>query len=83
MERVKVLMYSQPIPNDTVTFRRTLPEETKAKVAKALLRIAETDPGKETLMSLYQIQGFATLEDLQHRHLLKINSWEDYLQGHS
>ncbi|MGQ0568938.1 MAG: phosphate/phosphite/phosphonate ABC transporter substrate-binding protein [Armatimonadota bacterium] len=80
MERVKVLMYSQPIPNDTVTFRSDVPDETKAKVAKALLRIAETAPGKEALLSLYQIQGFVTLEDLRTKHGLKIRTWDDYFE---
>ncbi len=57
--KVKVLMYTDPIPNDTVSFRRDLPDEVKEKTTKALFRIAETAPGKESLDRLYQIQGFA------------------------
>ena len=63
-DKVKVLAYTDPIPNDTVSFRRDLSEEVKEKTTKALFRIAETAPGKETLDRLYQIQGFADFNAL-------------------
>lgn len=63
-DKVKVLAYTDPIPNDTVSFRRDLPEEVKEKTTKALFRIAETAPGKETLDRLYQIQGFSDFNAL-------------------
>ncbi|MDR7483808.1 MAG: phosphate/phosphite/phosphonate ABC transporter substrate-binding protein [Armatimonadota bacterium] len=64
-EKVKVLMYTDDIPNDTVSFRRDLPEEVKDKTTKALLRIAATGPGKETIFALYQHTGYADLETLR------------------
>jgi phosphonate transport system substrate-binding protein len=78
-EKVRVLVYTDPIPNDTVSFRRDLPEETKGNVAKALLRIAGTAPGRETLDRLYQIQGFADFEAL--KTLLgqpRLRTFDDY-----
>ena len=63
-DKVKVLMYTDPIPNDTVSFRRDLPDEVKEKTTKALFRIAETAPGREALDRLYQIQGFADFNAL-------------------
>ena len=64
-DKVKVLMYTEDIPNDTVSFRRDLPEEVKEKVTKAMFRIAATPPGRETIFALYQHQGYADLQALR------------------
>jgi phosphonate transport system substrate-binding protein len=77
--KVKVLMYTDPIPNDTVSFRRGLSDEVKDKVTKALFRIAETAPGKETLDRLYQIQGFADFNALTTTYKQsKLRNFDDY-----
>ena len=77
--KVKVLMYTDPIPNDTVSFRRGLPDEVKDKTTKALFRIAETAPGKETLDRLYQIQGFADFNALTTTYKQsKLRTFDDY-----
>ncbi len=67
-DKVKVLMYTDPIPNDTVSFRRELPDEVKEKVTKAMFRIAATAPGRETIFALYQHEGYADLAALQTTH---------------
>ncbi|MCL6553166.1 MAG: phosphate/phosphite/phosphonate ABC transporter substrate-binding protein, partial [Firmicutes bacterium] len=77
-ERVRVLVYTDPIPADTVSFRRDLPEEVKARTAVALLRIAQTAPGRETLDSLYRIHGFADLDALRTAHGLKLRTLDEF-----
>jgi phosphonate transport system substrate-binding protein len=52
------------IPSDTVSFRKELPAEVKQKVARALLRIAQTAPGKEAIMALYGHEAYADYDDL-------------------
>ncbi len=80
-DKIKVLMYSDPIPNDTVSFRRDLSEDVKGKVAKALLRVAETAPGKETMTALYQIQGFADFPALTTTYKMSnLKTFDDYFQ---
>jgi phosphonate transport system substrate-binding protein len=69
-DRVKVLAYTDDIPNDTVSFRRDLPDEVKEKATKALLRIAGTDPGKEAIFALYQHTAYADLETLRTTYKL-------------
>lgn len=69
-DKVKVLMYTNPIPNDTVSFRRDLPDEVKEKVTKAMFRIAATAPGRETIFSLYQHEGYADLAALRSTYKL-------------
>lgn len=78
-EKVKVLMYTDPIPNDTVSFRRDLADEVKEKVTKAMFRIAQTPPGKETIFALYQHEGYADLSALQTTYKLsKLKSFDEY-----
>ncbi len=80
-DKVKVLMYTDPIPNDTVAFRRGLAEDVKERTAKALLRIAETAPGKETIDRLYQIQGFADFQALTTTYkMAKLKTFDEYFQ---
>lgn len=78
-DKIKVLAYTDPIPNDTVSFRRGLSDEVKDKTTKALFRIAETAPGKETLDRLYQIQGFADFNALTTTYKQsKLRTFNDY-----
>jgi phosphonate transport system substrate-binding protein len=80
-EKVKVLMYTDPIPNDTVSFRRDLPEEVREKVTKAMFRIAQTAPGKETIFALYQHEGYADFEALRTTYKLsKLKNFDEYFQ---
>jgi phosphonate transport system substrate-binding protein len=80
-DKVKVLAYTDAIPNDTVSFRRDLPEETRDRVTKALFRIAETAPGKEQLDRLYQIQGFADFGALTTTYKQgKLKNFDEYFQ---
>lgn len=74
-QKVVVLAYVKPyIPNDTVSVRRGLGEETTTKVVRALKRIAETQSGKEAIYALYDIDGFADYEDLVTKY--KVNRRE-------
>jgi phosphonate transport system substrate-binding protein len=80
-DKVKVLMYTDPIPNDTVSFRRDLPEEVREKVTKAVFRIAQTAPGKETIFALYQHEGYADFEALRTTYKLsKLKNFDEYFQ---
>ncbi len=80
-EKVKILMYTDPIPNDTVTFRRDLPDEVREKTIKALFNIAKTAPGKETIFTLYQHEGYADLAALRTTYKLsKLKSFDEYFQ---
>jgi phosphonate transport system substrate-binding protein len=57
MQKVKVVWKSDPIPNDTVSFRRGLPADVVDRVTSALLRFSETPAGLDTLKSLYEIEA--------------------------
>jgi phosphonate transport system substrate-binding protein len=59
MQKVKVVWKSDPIPNDTVSFRRELPGDVKDRVTKALLRFSQEPAGLDALKSLYEIEALA------------------------
>lgn len=71
MQKVKVVWKSDPIPNDTVSFRKGLPEDVKAKVATALLRFSQTPAGLDALKSLYEIEALADYNLLVTKYKVK------------
>lgn len=63
-EKVVVIWRSDPvIPNDTVSFATSVPEEVRQKIVDALLQISETEEGKEALNAVYQIEGLQVVDD--------------------
>lgn len=62
-EKVKIVTLSDPIPNDTVSFREDLPEEIKENLTQAILDMAESDEGQEMLGELYNITGLVRATD--------------------
>jgi phosphonate transport system substrate-binding protein len=72
MQKVKVIGYTNPIPNDTWSLNPRLSADLRAKIKDRLLRIARTPEGREALRNLYSIDGLTdsiTLSDEQVRSL--------------
>ncbi|MEW6029169.1 MAG: phosphate/phosphite/phosphonate ABC transporter substrate-binding protein [Chloroflexota bacterium] len=57
MDKVKVVEVSIPIPNDGVQFAASFPEDLKAQIIAALLKIAGTEEGMAALDAAYQWGG--------------------------
>lgn len=65
-EKVKIVRLSDPIPNDTVSFRKDLDEEVKNNVVMAIMNMSKTDQGQELLGELYNITGFVPATDADY-----------------
>ncbi len=78
MQKLKVIWYSDPIPNDTVTFRRELPAAVKDKVTTALLRYSQTPAGLDALKSLYEIEALADYNLLVTKYKVKASSLDAF-----
>ncbi|MCK9557336.1 MAG: phosphate/phosphite/phosphonate ABC transporter substrate-binding protein [Candidatus Cloacimonetes bacterium] len=65
-EKVRIIGFTDWIPNDTVTFRRNLPEELEKEVVKALYDFAQTPEGRSTLKSLYDVDGLEHASDADY-----------------
>lgn len=59
MQKLRVIWRSEPIPNDTVSFRRGLPRDVEDRVTTALLQFSQTPAGLDALKSLYEIEALA------------------------
>ena len=66
IEKVKIIGFSDWIPNDTVTFRKGFPPEMKEKIIQALLDFANTKEGHETLVKLLDIDNFVRATDADY-----------------
>lgn len=66
-EKLVPVAYTSDIPNDTVSVRKDLPADLKAKIKDALLKFAQTEDGKKVLKDLYTIDGFAEGSDKDYQ----------------
>jgi phosphonate transport system substrate-binding protein len=62
-EVVVVLATTTDIPNDTVSFTKDFPKDTRDKIVAALLEIAGTEEGLAALETLYSIAGLEATTD--------------------
>jgi phosphate/phosphite/phosphonate ABC transporter binding protein len=64
MDKIVVIWRTDPvIPNDNVSYASTLPEDVRAKLTEAFLKITETEEGKAALKAVYQIEGLKVVDD--------------------
>ncbi|HLA24117.1 MAG TPA: phosphate/phosphite/phosphonate ABC transporter substrate-binding protein [bacterium] len=64
MQKVKVIGFTDPIPNDTWSLSIKLNPALRAKIKDRLLRIAKTPVGVEALRNLYSIEGLTDKVEL-------------------
>ncbi len=66
MEKIKIIGFTDWIPNDTVTFRKDFPKDMREEIVNALLEYASTDEGHETLVKLLDIDNFVRATDADY-----------------
>jgi phosphonate transport system substrate-binding protein len=62
MEKLCVLGYTSPIPNDGVVVRGELSDDLKQQIQQALIDIAETEEGKALTDELFNVTAFAPID---------------------
>ena len=63
LEKVIPVAFTDWIPNDTVTFRKNLPQDLEDKVIKVLHAFSKSTHGKKIMDELYQIDGLEPATD--------------------
>ncbi|MCK5157022.1 MAG: phosphate/phosphite/phosphonate ABC transporter substrate-binding protein [Spirochaetales bacterium] len=63
MDEVIIIAVTTDIPNDGVQFIPSMPQEMREKIVNALLKIIETDEGKEALNIAYQWDALEVHDD--------------------
>lgn len=74
-EKIKIIEFTEPIPNDPVVFRKDMPEEMKQKISEALIQYVKTDEGRQTLMRLSGVTGLVPTTDKEY------DKTRDYLKS--
>ncbi len=64
--KLKIVALTDSIPNDTVTFRRGMPDEVKTKLVQALEKFAGTKDGQTIMKELYDIDGLTRATDADY-----------------
>lgn len=72
MQKTKPILYTNPIPQDTFSLYPKLSPELKAKIKDRLVRIGATEPGKEALRSLYNVEGLTDRVELTNEQLQQL-----------
>ncbi|MDP8231816.1 MAG: phosphate/phosphite/phosphonate ABC transporter substrate-binding protein [Candidatus Zophobacter franzmannii] len=65
-EKVKIVDFTDWIPNDTVTFRKEFPADMREKIVSALEKGFEDPKIKQMLFDLYQIDGLERATDADY-----------------
>jgi phosphonate transport system substrate-binding protein len=62
-QTVKIIAFTEDIPNDPFVFRKDLPKEIKQKMMNALIDFQGTPAGKKALFETYSVEGLAPAHD--------------------
>jgi len=65
-EKVRIVGFTDWIPNDTVTFRKNMPEDLEQEVVAALYEFSHSEAGTRILKSLYDVDGLDHATDADY-----------------
>ncbi len=77
LEKTHVIAKSLEIPNDTVSVRKGLPPDIVKKITDGLIKVAASDEGRITIMSLYGIDGFERTKDSDYDSVREVAKSEN------
>jgi phosphonate transport system substrate-binding protein len=71
-QKVKIIGFTQRIPNDPWVFRKDMDERMKEKIIDALLKYVATPEGGKSLYDIYDIRGLIRTKDSDYDGLRKL-----------
>ncbi len=71
-DKIKIIGFTEDIPNDPFVFRKDLPEEMKDKVVEAFLKFVSTKEGQEALYEIYDVESLIPTKDTDYDVLRKM-----------
>jgi len=72
VDKIKIIGFTESIPNDPVVFRKDIPEKMSAKIINALLKYLQTKKGQDVLYEISDIRGLIPTKDSDYEPLRKI-----------
>ncbi|MCU7490737.1 MAG: phosphate/phosphite/phosphonate ABC transporter substrate-binding protein [Ignavibacteria bacterium] len=74
VKKVKIIGFTESIPNDPYVFRKDMPEEMKRKIVNAFLKFVSTPKGQKAMFEIADIVGLIKTSDRDYdglRQMLK------------
>jgi phosphonate transport system substrate-binding protein len=71
-KKIKIIGFTQDIPNDPWVFRKDMDEGMKEKIINALLKFVKTPEGQKALYDIYDIRGLIRTKDSDYDGLRKL-----------
>jgi len=71
-KKVKIIGFTEDIPNDPWVFRKDMDEKMKDKIIKALIKFVGTDEGRKAMFDIYDIVGLIPTTDKDYDKLKKM-----------
>ncbi|HKJ81632.1 MAG TPA: phosphate/phosphite/phosphonate ABC transporter substrate-binding protein [Ignavibacteriaceae bacterium] len=71
-KKIKIIGFTQDIPNDPWVFRKDMNEDMKEKIIKALIKYVNTPAGGKSMYEIYDIRGLIPTNDSDYDGLRKL-----------
>ncbi len=76
-QKVKIIGFTQSIPNDPWVFRKDMDEGMKEKIIDALIKYVSTPEGGKSMYDIYDIRGLIKSKDSDYDGLRKLLEEQD------
>jgi phosphonate transport system substrate-binding protein len=73
-KKIKIIGFTEDIPNDPWVFRKDMDKGMEEKIIKSLIKYVNTDSGRKAMYDIYDIVGLVRTKDSDYnklRHLLE------------
>jgi phosphonate transport system substrate-binding protein len=72
VQKVRIIGFTQDIPNDPWVFRKDMNEIMKEKIINALLKFVKTPEGEKALFDIYNVAGLIPARDSDYDDLRRV-----------
>lgn len=73
MNKVVPLLFTEPIPNDTISVRPDMNKKFQDKLAKAFIKVGKSKEGHDIISSVYSHQGYVRAKDSDFKLVREYN----------
>lgn len=71
-KKIKIIGFTEDIPNDPWVFRKNMDKDMENKIINALIKFVHTDAGKKAMYDIYDIVGLTRTKDSDYNKLRKL-----------
>ena len=68
-EKIKIIGFTEDIPNDPWVFRKNMDKDMENKIINALIKFVNTDAGRKAMYDIYDIVGLIRTKDSDYNKL--------------